>query len=288
MNYNKYLEGFVFSKELRKHLLETTDSVANIADIIFCSPVPVDRKLDALQKLSVEIKDSEDTSLIESCKKYIFEIEYGLNALNQDGTFTLERGYFDTVREEKPICLEGVYASFEDAFDCIKDNRESDNEHAAPVWYIVTKWAKNSEGKFDEVCSAYIKVGKIFFIDTKQISALFESQNLNISVPFKTGDIVRIDGYPFSGRDYYLITDVGDNKDCCSLQGLHIDKNGNMTKGAIKHCYVGKQDLPRISLLYFMETYTGELPKHQEGYRAIQELIRDFKWVNNNNFSATT
>ena len=81
--------------------------------------------------------------------------------------------------------------------------------------------------------------------------------NLNISIPFKPGDIVTIDGRPFCGIKHVLLTDVGD--DCCGVQALYKRANGEWGVGAVKHGTVyDRYDKPMLSPLYRLEKFVGE------------------------------
>ncbi|MDE6659454.1 MAG: hypothetical protein K2K01_05010, partial [Eubacterium sp.] len=46
----------------------------------------------------------------------------------------------------------------------------------------------------------------------------FVSTDLNLPVPFKVGDVVKVDCRPFVLVKEITITAIGDNKDCCSSQ----------------------------------------------------------------------
>lgn len=75
-------------------------------------------------------------------------------------------------------------------------------------------------------CGALYKINSITLIDMDIFEEYF-------AVPFKAGDIVEIDLYPFADKRIIEIVEVGDNHDCCCLQALSRRKDGSWTIGAV-------------------------------------------------------
>ena len=110
------------------------------------------------------------------------------------------------------------------------------------VWYVLEKWVLSDCGIYEKVIDYYITLkGDIWFYRfdyayrmkykknpdkstmLEKLDVCSDSENLNIPVPFKVGDILTIDCRPFAELRRVLIIGVGDNRDCCSLQGLYIE-----------------------------------------------------------------
>jgi len=96
--------------------------------------------------------------------------------------------------------------------------------------------------------------------------------DLNLPVPFKAGDIVEVDLYPFADKRIMEILEIGDNFDCCCLQAIGKNSDGAWNIGAVKHGHAGMNILPCVSPLYTMKIYKGELPHDLK----ILELVSNF------------
>ena len=90
-------------------------------------------------------------------------------------------------------------------------------------WYHASKWGKNSEGKYIEACTYLITRDEILCF-SKEVDMgdlytydYYMVEDLNISVPYKAGDILECDGFPFGPQFHILIVDIGDNHDCCCV-----------------------------------------------------------------------
>ena len=106
---------------------------------------------------------------------------------------------------------------------------------------------------------------------------LHGNRNLNLPVPFKAGDIIEVDGYPYSPKVHVLILDIGDNCDCCSLVGISRNRHGLWDIGAVKHGCIGYDHfyIQQISPLYTARTYDGKLRKNEEMLLWLKEYICD-------------
>ena len=99
------------------------------------------------------------------------------------------------------------------------------------------------------------------------------ADNLNVPVPFKPGDIITYDGFPFGPKGHILIVEVGDNRDCCCLQGLSLDTDGKWIMGAVKHGSAQHYYFPRISPLFTAEIYNGEPEEKEKVMLDISKMI---------------
>ena len=74
---------------------------------------------------------------------------------------------------------------------------------------------------------------------------------MNLPIPFHPGDLVRLDCAPFAFRANAVILEVGDNCDCCCVQAMFRQENGNWSAGALKHSHVfPNYYTPLLSPLY--------------------------------------
>ena len=73
-----------------------------------------------------------------------------------------------------------------------------------------------------------------------------------------------------------MIIGVGDNRDCCSLQGLYIDKQDEIHIGALKHnsIFCDYEYKPMISPLYKAEIAKDELSERDKPLQIICEYLK--------------
>lgn len=97
--------------------------------------------------------------------------------------------------------------------------------------------------------------------------------DLNISIPFKPGDVVTVDGRPFCEPKHVLLLEVGD--DCCGVWAMYKKADGSWDTGAVKHGTV--YDICRYSMLsplYRMKKYDDVLTGDE---RILEEISRAIK-----------
>ena len=137
------------------------------------------------------------------------------------------------------------------------------------TWFEVEKWLPDGTGKLKndldytifgtEVC--YVVYNNSHRWDGPGFSP---DRDLNLPVPFHSGDIVTIDCRPSAPVSHAVILDVGDNRDCCCLQALYRNDDGTWDIGAVKHGYVlPNHHLPKISPLYRLASFHGQLPEEE-------------------------
>lgn len=80
-------------------------------------------------------------------------------------------------------------------------------------------------------------------------------------------------GLPFSPRYHALITNVGDNRDCCCLQALVRTQDGNWEVGSVKHNQLIYNTYPFVSLLYTATYIKGNLLSGEELMLEVQNYI---------------
>ncbi|MBQ0027515.1 MAG: hypothetical protein KBS96_02815 [Lachnospiraceae bacterium] len=278
--FDKFIDEFISSDEMKEYLKMPHRSVDTIAEIIYYSPAPIERKKLALMELLENLNQEDDWELIENSKVYLSAIQEALELIDADGVFSIEQCSYNEKDGDSDCWFDGLFNKFDDLVQYIKYELEScevtDDE---PLLYQVVKWINDVSGKLVEACTYWIVRGEVWFTqvegrmlddDSIEIGAL---EDLNLPVPFKAGDIVEINFYPFADKRIIEIIEVGDNHDCCCLQALSRRKDGNWTIGAVKHCHIGDYLILGISPLYTMATYKNELPPEYEVLTKVNEFI---------------
>ena len=261
-DYTELLDEFMPSREMAEFLKKPGISISNIADIIYSSPCPLDKKLTGLKKLSIILEESLETILKAKCDELIGNIESALALIDSEGVFTIESAKFVAENGENSNSFEGVYATWNHVLEYVgEDLKNNEINDDRLYWHEVTKWINNGNGRYIEGCSYILVRGKLWFICSDNnderygYNHFYTDVNLNLPVPFKAGDIVECDGYPFTPKAKLLILDVGDNLDCCCLRAIHLGESGRWDVGAVKHGIIGYDQYPQLSPLYTLRTF---------------------------------
>lgn len=129
------------------------------------------------------------------------------------------------------------FSCYEKATDFIKNEYQKSVCSEERIWFIIEKWETDSIGNMKETYSYVIVNNEIIYYRHKDIKMgeAWPDRNLNLPVPFKAGDIIEVHDMPFVDSRIALITDIGDNTDCCSVWEVHIDEDGVIVESALKH-----------------------------------------------------
>lgn len=149
-----------------------------------------------------------------------------------------------------------------------------------PHWTRVTKYVKDSDGKYIEMCTYIFVENEVWFVELSDEYAAQEglesewNYEINVEVPFRAGDIIEINGLPFSPKYHALITNVGDNRDCCCLQALVRRQDESWEVGSVKHNQLIYNTYPFVSPLYTATYIKGKLLPGEELMLEVQ------RWIN--------
>ena len=269
--FEEYFDEFVPSVELREYLKNEDLDTDKVSDVIYHSPNSLEKKYIALRQLEKEETCNEDSH----CTVYLNSIKKAMELIENDGVFSLEIGEGKQGETNLAPTFDGVFDSYSDVMEYVEQYyHEYDPEY---TWYEINKWIQDEEGKLFSACTYYVIKKEIYFI-TLNYSILDEyylgiaaGENLNIPVPYQVGDIVETTFAPFAGKKKMISLEVGDNVDCCCLQALYQEEDGLWNIGAVKHGHVGVDAFPKISPLYYMETFAGMVSDDE---RILQDISR--------------
>ena len=224
--YSHILDTFMPSEEMREYLKSVNLSSWELADLIFYSPTSIFVKQQVFQKIiSLENRDAERKKEFEN---YLWNLDESIRLLDFDGIFLVNIMYFNekkgTVENESEFLCDSIQ-------DIMASEREGQaiwfKDEGIPYWIESEKWMKDKNKKYVRVCEYIIANGTILYselddekYDFSEVIHWWNGVNLNLPVPFKTGTLLEIDGFPFTSPYYTLLISVGDNRDCCCLQGL--------------------------------------------------------------------
>lgn len=280
--YDKYIDEFMPSEELRVWLKTQELRPWEITNLIFFSPVPLTKKKPALQALLKEALVMNNKELADECSTFLHDLDLAEKILAEDGVFTIESYGYDSDKDDSSNYLASVCDTFEQAKELVKENwNENESKPDDTDWHEVTKWIRRG-GKYKEACH-YIFIEKeacliepAYYMRDDFIYNTFYGIDLRLTLPYQPGDILEIDCRPFKEKAVVI---VGWNlypDDCCSPQVLSKGKDGKWTFGAIKHGHLFNWHLDQgISALYRLKKLQNFVPETDDDrlILAVKEFI---------------
>ena len=182
------------------------------------------------------------------------------------------------------------FTSFEKAMDYIEWGYRYDEVNTKSLaWYLIEKWAPDSEGNLKKKHAYYhiFRTGICWFTpyeyDIEKYGEYmprpcwdysYDCCHLNLGVPFRAGDIVRIDCAPFAPPVNALVVYSGEDWDCCGVLALYY-RDGRYREGAVKHTDMWLKLFPELPLspLYRLRKFNGKLTGNDAVYEEISKII---------------
>ena len=258
--YEKYIDEFMPSKDMRDYLKTQELTPNQIAELIYKSPTSIDKKLSAFKSLNDETDNEE---LIELCQVAIELIYKANDIMLAEGVFCVHSfGINDS--------YDGVFSTYNDVKVCIAEKGER-------RFYEIEKWIKDENGKLIEVCTYYSLGSRLCYFDLgleayKDKAVHFLNSDLILPTPFKAGDILQFRDLTSTYCAYSIVLSNKDKYDCCPLQNLYYYRC-KWTTGAVLHGHVGFYNRDKtypISPLYYVKRHKGNLS-------CIYEILNDVK-----------
>lgn len=281
---NRIISSCGFSEEMKSYLSDCNLSEYQIKEIILGAPIPLTQKRGLLE--SMNTPKSETNSEISEC---ILETDKALEALNlKDGElFTLiECWYDDDFLGENESYAEPFF-SFQALSNCVNKMIEEETEDLEEgeeytCWTKATKWAANDDGTATPVFSYFFIGNEICYyvrMEENRRYSFLSSMDLNLSIPFKVGDIITLDCLPFAPVKHAVIIEKTNDWDCCGVRILYrqkheINRKDEWAAGALKHGHGWNSYYPLLSPLYRLSSFTGELPPDERLMTEVQQFVR--------------
>lgn len=293
----------LLSKDMENYIADSI-SERETVEIITGAPIPLQEKKDRLEQLLCRVKDFEIKDDIQSCINHIENALSELEKVSSDSFimaqscwYDIEDGsHLDYIHRSGSESFNLPYASFTELIQGILDEIEDETEqrdfaaddrtwHEFVIWNKV-KWT-DGRVKFEEGTYRYIMIGPdvCYLEPSNRIHSrsrgadywgfLSGSSNLNLPVPFKSGDIVTIDCRPFADKCHLLILNAENNWCCCGLRGAFADEEGKLYIDSIKHGHCFPMHyISRLSPLYRMSLSSGSLLENEN---IIKQIHLDMK-----------
>ncbi len=254
--YEKLLTTFMPSKDMRMHLIDKKLTDSTLQELINGAPVSLETKRLWMSDLTnMEDANSDKDEDRRSYGNALSEYDQALSCLHESGIYTLEDCWYDydIFEEKKDVC--GVFTSYEDVKRYItgreKDDAiyaETDPNDGLPLWWTLKKWDVLQAHEPKQLYTYYLIHGEPYwFVDEikkmkreerirwRNSDPFLDSRHLWLPVPYKPGDIVEINTYPFGPKQPAIITEIdGDWIDIVTR-----NYKGNWVKGGIVHGFLG-------------------------------------------------
>ena len=263
------------SNEMAEYLSENISSLHKfqITDMISGASVSLRRKKEMFESLSEcnEPKECNDFSLHFSFSEYAEHIDRAIKEFetySEKTVFLMQICYND---DNDYHTVETVpFKTPEKALAYMKENYDEDN------WCRIEKWETYGD-EMKQTYSFIVKNGEVIFYDneTDRDDEVWPDPDLNLPIPFKAGDIIKVSDMPFHPEKKALILETGDNTDCCSVWILYVSYDGTIDENALKHGHIlGDYSTMATSPLYNIERYEGEPEEEDKVLFEIQNYMK--------------
>ena len=157
--------------------------------------------------------------------------------------------------------------SLDAALRYIRDEmKEEAWDSETECWTKLEKWGPGENGEMEHLYTYYLIRDEIVFFEklerdprehwfwrTADFDYSFDSQNLNLPIPYQPGDIVEVNCLPFAPVKHVLLLEVG--SDCCGVSALFRREDGKWDTGALKHGHCWQSYRPMLSPLYRIKSH---------------------------------
>ncbi len=251
------IDQFIISEEMRSYLKTTKIRPLDFVDMIYHAPSPLKMKLRSLKELLSKVDCIENAGerqeWTDEIRERIRLLEKALQILNENGVFSVETGYFDNSSYEDEYAFATLCLSYEEVLKTVHRLDGFIQEEEILRWYRIKKWLKNNEGKLQEACCYVMVKDDIWFCEMNDEKhpyndSLFRCRCVNLPIPFRAGDILELDGYPFQPQIHALIV-KRDNDDCCNW-GIFRREDGHWHAGVLQCGDLAYDTSLRLSPLY--------------------------------------
>ena len=132
-------------------------------------------------------------------------------------------------------------------------------------------------GRFSIFCTITAVAEKTKYYTRAEEAFGERSADLNLPVPYRPGDILKIDCSPYTdGVHYCILTEVGD--DCCGVRCMYPVFDGRIGHGALKHGnYISESACgikQYLSPLYRARICVEELPESCRFMKSLRVKLR--------------
>jgi len=280
MDMNKFMEKFIESKEMLEFLIEWyKNEPLRWCDIIAASRASIEDKAKALLEISKEFPPDEYWNPQKMADEAFAAIEE--TRKNPNGSVFMLSEYWRSDDWNKIYReYQTPFATFEQAHKEIIEYYKDYEDYPISDWCDIIRWDLDENGVLVEAVTWFLNLyGEIYgfdFEDNRKYDNDFKAiygSDLNVRVPYQTGDIVLMDMSPFISPFPAVIAEAEreDITDCCHPQILYINEHGKIDGGALKHI---PYHYPRFSPLLRLKRYDLPLEGQYTPIQIISDVIK--------------
>ena len=270
---NRIVEACFESEEMIEYYKEHELDDHNLCDLICGAPISLEKKAELMEPCKDNIYFTE---MYEQTVAAMDELD-----LDDDEIFILsEYNYWDRIGY-KMLKYKNIFSSaetFEDYMQYIIVNRNNSDE-VNDSWYELEKWYLDEIGMGERLYTYQFLEGEpVYFTKHGKPGNGFFRNDLSpyISLPFEKGDIVTVDCYPFAPITNVIFLEDGFDKNGwnkCHARILYKKQDGSWIDGLSLQS-LWSPNHPKLSSLYRLRRYDGELGEDEDFIRKVQSFVR--------------
>lgn len=292
MTNNDIIKELIVDKEYVNFLCEQRLNAYCIVELICSAPIHITRKIELLEVLCKSNKKAHIYK--EKAEKAIKEL-----TLKEGEIFVLV-GYKRTIgkKDNSGVMFEcAPFVSVDKVYEYFKAEEIDTNSlcmlgpsESLDFWYVLEKYALNeTTGDMQEKIFYTFFNGQICYFynyrrenkkcniyENDQPFSTYTSQNLNLPVPYKEGDVLWVRVTPFTPTTFAVVADCGNVNicDCCFPTCLWLTSKDTFDYGALKHARIfGEFIDPAISPLYL----AGRMDEKEIMNKTLAEVSKHLK-----------
>lgn len=244
MNLNDIINEIIESDDMKQYLCEHISDLPSfkIRDMIAYAHIPLKRKYEIFKEI---INDNPN----EYYNTFKF-ISNALEALNNKENNVYDVCIYNICEDsnEHYHSDSELFINYDKALQyAINSITEFGNQS---IWAIIVIWKIKDNDLIETYNYCLTDRGICYVCATNNLelenSNTWMNADLNLPVPFKPGDHIITDGYPFAKVSEATIVEIGDNWDCCSVV-IHLPTGENVP---LKHSFGFQWDICSLSPLY--------------------------------------
>lgn len=278
--YDELITVFMPSEDMRTFLKESEQiKEIHLQQLIIGSPISLDVKLEMLRNLTTKEKESGATLGIVPHARVSYwhlyeEMRLAFEAFNTPGIFTLEDCWYDVdIHEEKnELCGSFDMARLAKKYikRCMEEDFDDEYDGTSPTWWTLCKWERQKNDMPKLLYKFYLVGYEVYWFERadglhfgKELGIrlgssrpFLDSTNLWLPVPYKEGDAIEINTFPFGPKQPAFITDI----DGDWIDVVLKNHKGEWIEGGIVHCLLGRSIYQNdyVSPLYWIRKWPSD------------------------------
>ena len=270
---NRIVEACFESEEMIEHYKKHELDDRKLCDLICGAPISLEKKAELMEPC----KDNKYfTKMYEQTLTAIDELSLGENEI----LILSEYDYWEKI-DFKMLEYKRVL-SLDEAFEAYMQysaEKRSEQDGKDDCWEVIEKWSLNESGFADLLYTYdFIEGVPVYFTKHGKPGNGFFRNDLSpyISLPFEKGDIVTVDCYPFAPITNVIFLEDGFDKNGwnkCHARILYKKQDGSWIDGLSLQS-LWSPTHPKLSSLYRLRKYDGELGEDEDFIRKVQSFVR--------------